>query len=279
MAAAPGGPSRRQPRVSQGRDVIIAGPSGSGKTTFLTLVGALRSVQHRTINIEGEDLGRLDARQLAQVRKRIGFIFQAHNLMNSLTACQNVQMAFVGGNGPMAAESRRMALDVLRDVGLSEHAHKLPRQLPADRNNTSRSPAPWPASRVSSWPTNLRQRWTGKPAPGGGHPPSHGAADRLHHPARDHDNRILDVADRIIRIEDGFMEETHLGMERMFSEIENLVSLLPPLLVPFSVRGGLPQGAVRHHQRPDLREKGHGVAARIDRAVGRWTVGDPARTL
>jgi hypothetical protein len=58
-----------------------------------------------------------------------------------------------------------------------------------------------------------------------------------------HDNRILDVADRIIRIEDGFMEETHLGMERILSEMENLVRLLPPLIAPFAASGGLPTGA------------------------------------
>ncbi len=226
-----------------GEIVIITGPSGSGKTTFLTLVGALRSVQQGTITIEGEELGRLDAGRLAQVRKRIGFIFQAHNLINSLTACQNVQMAFIGGS-ETPAEARRMALEVLRDVGLSEHAQKLPRQLSGGQKQRvaiARALARKPRIILADEPTAALDSKTG-----------HEVVDILHRMARQigctillvtHDNRILDVADRIIRIEDGFMEETHLGMERMLGEIEGLVGLLPPLLAPFAVRGGLPQGA------------------------------------
>ena len=228
----------------KGEIVIITGPSGSGKTTFLTLVGALRSVQHGTIDVEGEDLGRLDAGQLAQVRKRIGFIFQAHNLINSLTACQNVQMAFVGGDEPTAEESRRMSLDVLRDVGLSEHANKLPRQLSGGQKQRvaiARALARKPRIILADEPTAALDSKTG-----------HEVVEILHRMARQigctillvtHDNRILDVADRIIRIEDGFMEETHLGMERMLGEIEGLVCLLPPLLAPFAASGGLPKGA------------------------------------
>ena len=228
----------------KGEIVIITGPSGSGKTTFLTLVGALRSVQHGNISIEGDDLGSLDAGQLAKMWKRIGFIFQAHNLINSLTACQNVQMAFVGGDEPPAAEARRIALDVLRDVGLSEHAHKLPRQLSGGQKQRvaiARALARKPRIILADEPTAALDSKTG-----------HEVVDILHRMARQigctillvtHDNRILDVADRIIRIEDGFMEETHLGMERMLGEIEALVGLLPPLLAPFAARGGLPQGA------------------------------------
>jgi len=228
----------------KGEIVIITGPSGSGKTTFLTLVGALRSVQNGTISVEGGDLGRLDAAQLAQVRKRIGFIFQAHNLIDSLTACQNVQMAFIGGDEPPAAEARRMALDVLHDVGLSEHAHKLPRQLSGGQKQRvaiARALARKPRIILADEPTAALDSRTG-----------HEVVDILHRMARQigctilivtHDNRILDVADRIIRIEDGFMEETHLGMERMFGEIENLVCLLPPLIAPFAASGGLPSGA------------------------------------
>ena len=228
----------------KGEIVIVTGPSGSGKTTFLTLVGALRSVQHGTITIEGADLARLDAAQLAQVRRRIGFIFQAHNLIDSLTACQNVQMAFIGGDEPPAAETRRIALEVLHDVGLAEHAHKLPRQLSGGQKQRvaiARALARKPRIILADEPTAALDSKTGREV-----------VDILHRMARQigctillvtHDNRILDVAHRIIRIEDGFIEETHLGMERLLGEIVHLAGLLPPLVAPFAVSGGLRPGA------------------------------------
>src|SRR5436305_9109059 len=75
-----------------GELVIMTGPSGSGKTTILTLIGALRTVQEGSVQILGQELKGLDARQLTDVRRGIGFIFQAHNLFDSLTAFQNVKM-------------------------------------------------------------------------------------------------------------------------------------------------------------------------------------------
>src|SRR5262245_20633558 len=72
---------------------ILTGPSGSGKTTLLTLIGALRSVQEGNIRVLGRDLKGLDARSLVQVRRDIGFIFQLHNLFESLTAFENVMMS------------------------------------------------------------------------------------------------------------------------------------------------------------------------------------------
>src|SRR5713101_5466272 len=66
--------------VMPGEIVIMTGPSGSGKTTLLTLIGCLRTVQEGNLNVLGQDLTRLGAQQLVEVRKSIGFIFQAHNL-------------------------------------------------------------------------------------------------------------------------------------------------------------------------------------------------------
>src|SRR5882762_3647761 len=78
--------------VHPGEIVITMGPSGSGKTTLLTLIGALRSVQAGSLVTLDHELHRASSRTLKEVRKSIGFIFQAHNLLDSLTACQNVQM-------------------------------------------------------------------------------------------------------------------------------------------------------------------------------------------
>jgi putative ABC transport system ATP-binding protein len=73
--------------------VIVRGPSGSGKTTLPTLIGALRSAQDGRVRILGRELRAASARNLANIRKHVGYIFQPHNLIDALTARQNVEMA------------------------------------------------------------------------------------------------------------------------------------------------------------------------------------------
>src|SRR5713101_2278061 len=69
--------------VMPGEIVIMTGPSGSGKTTLLTLIGCLRTIQEGTLHVLAQDLSQLSAQQLVEVRRSIGFIFQAHNLFAS----------------------------------------------------------------------------------------------------------------------------------------------------------------------------------------------------
>src|SRR5829696_170627 len=76
-----------------GEIVIMTGPSGSGKTTLLTLIGGLRSVQEGSIHSFGRELAGLTSRELVALRCGIGFIFQGHNLFESLTARENVNLA------------------------------------------------------------------------------------------------------------------------------------------------------------------------------------------
>jgi putative ABC transport system ATP-binding protein len=76
-----------------GEIVIVTGPSGSGKTTLLTLIGALRSAQEGSVRVLGAELRGAASSRLEAVRRQIGYIFQAHNLLDALTASQNVQMA------------------------------------------------------------------------------------------------------------------------------------------------------------------------------------------
>lgn len=79
--------------LKRGEIVIMTGPSGSGKTTLLTFIGGLRSVQEGSLQVMGRELAGLSSGQLVGVRRDIGFIFQAHNLFDSLTARQNVRMS------------------------------------------------------------------------------------------------------------------------------------------------------------------------------------------
>jgi putative ABC transport system ATP-binding protein len=76
-----------------GEIVVMTGPSGSGKTTLLTLIGTLRTVQEGSLKVLGQQLRGASPAELVAVRRKIGFIFQAHNLFASLTAFQNVRMA------------------------------------------------------------------------------------------------------------------------------------------------------------------------------------------
>jgi putative ABC transport system ATP-binding protein len=78
--------------LKRGEIVIMVGRAGAGKTTLLTLIGALRRVQHGKLEVLGRELGTMNGRQLVEVRRRIGFIFQRHNLFESLTAQRNVAL-------------------------------------------------------------------------------------------------------------------------------------------------------------------------------------------
>ncbi len=79
--------------ISPGELVILTGASGCGKTTLLTLIGALRSVQEGSVQVMGRELRGLGKKELVAIRRHIGFIFQAHNLLEPLTAAENVNMA------------------------------------------------------------------------------------------------------------------------------------------------------------------------------------------
>ena len=114
--------------IRPGELVIMTGPSGCGKTTLLTLIGGLRRVQEGSLRVLGRELHGLDDAGLIGVRRKIGFIFQAHNLFESLTAMQNVRMA-LELEGKDAGEVRRRASQALTDVGLAHRLHYKPRGL------------------------------------------------------------------------------------------------------------------------------------------------------
>ena len=115
--------------VAPGQLVVMTGPSGSGKTTLLTLIGALRTMQEGRIDVLGHDISGLAPSGLVRMRRDIGFIFQMHNLFDSLTAYENVKMALqLAGGGP-AAEMRTRGVAMLESLGLGARMDYKPRSL------------------------------------------------------------------------------------------------------------------------------------------------------
>ncbi len=115
--------------ISPGEFVVVVGPSGSGKTTLLQLLGALDRPTSGEIRFEGRDLVRMPDAELTELRsKTIGFIFQQFNLIPTLTASQNVEVA-LAPTGLESSKRRARAHDLLASVGLGSRAAHLPSQL------------------------------------------------------------------------------------------------------------------------------------------------------
>ncbi|HAS84055.1 MAG TPA: hypothetical protein DCS43_15590 [Verrucomicrobia bacterium] len=199
-----------------GEIAIVTGPSGSGKTTLLTLAGALRSPQSGSVKVAGRELNGATGRTQLAVRRKIGFIFQHHNLLESLSAVENVQMGLEHEAGLPKGESRRRALDMLERVGLSDHAAKPPSALSGGQRQRvaiARALVRDPAIVMADEPTAALDSHSGREI-----------VDLLHKLAREqgcsillvtHDNRILDVADRILMLDDGRIEESSRALERL----------------------------------------------------------------
>ncbi len=115
--------------ISPGQLVVMTGPSGSGKTTMLTLIGALRSLQQGRIEVLGHNLSTLGQRELVRVRRGIGFIFQLHNLFDSLTAYENVKLALQLDGARSGTEMRQRGVDMLERLGLGHRLDHKPHSL------------------------------------------------------------------------------------------------------------------------------------------------------
>ncbi len=115
--------------VEKGEMVAIMGPSGCGKTTLLNCISGIDDVDSGTINIEGQDLAKMSDNAKTDHRaKRMGFIFQAYNLLPVLTAVENVELPLLVG-GVKAKIARQKALKVLETVGLKDWADHKPAEL------------------------------------------------------------------------------------------------------------------------------------------------------
>lgn len=190
--------------VARGSLTVLVGPSGSGKTTVLTLLGCLREVQEGSVHLLGHELQGAHPTLLTTLRRRLGFIFQAHNLHESLTAQQNVIMGLeVHGRLP-AGQAEAAADHVLELVGLGDRLAYLPANLSGGQKQrvaVARALVGNPDVIFADEPTAALDRESGANVVA--------MIKRLGNERGTttvmvtHDNRILDQADRIITLEDG----------------------------------------------------------------------------
>jgi len=115
-------------RVETGDFISILGPSGSGKSTMLNLIGALDKPTSGTLLIDGVDIGKLNDNQLADIRLKIGFVFQFFNLIPRLTAHDNVELSMSIAN-ISKSERKKRANELLETVGLKDRINHKPAEL------------------------------------------------------------------------------------------------------------------------------------------------------
>lgn len=190
--------------LERGSFTALMGPSGSGKTTLLTLIGCLRAVQEGSVQLMGHELHGANEAELTALRQRLGFIFQSHNLHESLTARQNVIMGVQVRPGVPDDIARQAAARALGLVGLSDRLDYLPANLSGGQKQrvaVARALVGNPSMVLADEPTAALDKDS--------------AADVVELLKRlgvkrgtttllvTHDNRILDRADRILTLEDG----------------------------------------------------------------------------
>ena len=208
-----------------GKIAVLAGPSGCGKTTLLTLIGGLRRVREGSARVLGRQLNGMSDRELVAVRRNVGFIFQAHNLFESLTAYQNVQMAT-----DLTRMSRREVHDriteLLVQLDLGHRIHYKPGDMSGGQRQrvaVARALANRPRLILADEPTAALDKKSG------------GDVLRLLRQAADedgtavlivtHDKRVLDQADRIVNLSFGDVVsdvevQEQLAIVRVLSELK-----------------------------------------------------------
>lgn len=187
-----------------GEIILVMGPSGSGKTTLLTVAGALLRPTHGRVRVCGTDITGLDEDRLASIRRnKIGFIYQSFNLLEALTALENVRILTAAGthNGVLPRDRAKEYLDML---GLSHRLSSLPKQMSdgeKQRVAIARALAKDPALLLADEPTANLDAQRG-----------HAVMELLRQKALEmekavvivsHDHRIRDMADRVVLLEDG----------------------------------------------------------------------------
>ncbi len=195
--------------IDKGEIVLMTGPSGSGKTTFLTIIGGLRQASSGSVKVLDQQLINSTEQAKVKVRQQTGYIFQQHNLLKPLTALQNVSMTLEMHNHMTERERLAQAAEILKAVGLGDRLHYKPEQLSGgqrQRVSIARALVGKPKIVLADEPTASLDKQSGQDAVG-----------ILKQLAKElgttillvtHDYRILDIADRVVELEDGVIKKT-----------------------------------------------------------------------
>lgn len=190
--------------IFPGQIVIVTGPSGSGKTTLLTMLGGLRSAQEGSLTILGEELLGARKEQLTKLRRNVGFIFQAHNLMMFLTARKNVRLSLELHDKYFLQDMDQIAAEMLTRLGLGQRIDYYPANLSGGQRQRvaiARALVSNPKIVLADEPTAALDKQSGREV-----------VEMMKEMAGTigttiimvtHDNKILDVADRIIIVDEG----------------------------------------------------------------------------
>ena len=193
--------------IEQGEFVVVVGPSGAGKTTLLNMLGGMDSCTSGTIRLDGQEVSDFDEKRLTYYRRYdIGFVFQFYNLVQNLTAKENVELASQICKDPLPAE------EVLRQVGLGERMDNFPAQLSGgeqQRVSIARALAKNPKLLLCDEPTGALDYNTGKQI-----------LKLLQDTCREtgrtvavvtHNSAFCEIADRVIRVRSGKAESVEVN--------------------------------------------------------------------
>ena len=195
--------------INVGEIIIMTGPSGSGKTTLLTLCGGLRSAQSGSLKVLGTQMCGASSKQLTIARRHHGYIFQGHNLHESLTALQNVKMGLELHSEYSIQDMNDRSTEMLELVGLGERVNYYPDNLSGGQKQRvaiARALVSQPKILLADEPTAALDKQSGRDV-----------VDLMQKLAKEqgctillvtHDNRILDIADSIVYMEDGKLAKT-----------------------------------------------------------------------
>jgi putative ABC transport system ATP-binding protein len=198
--------------IKRGEYLSIVGPSGSGKTTLFNLVGGLDKPTKGSVFIDGVDISQLDAYELAWLRcRKIGYIFQSFNLIQVLTALENVSLPTVFAGTPHD-EGLKKAEKLLEQVGLGDRLHHRPTELSAGQQQRvaiARALANDPAIILADEPTGNLDLNTGMEIIDLLH--GLNKMRRLTLVAATHDLKMIKASDRIVWMRDGVVEKVERG--------------------------------------------------------------------